>query len=107
MPLSYQRDTPPEPVGLIADRRLCLAGDQKTVVEEGDPRAAFLLVAEGSVIPTIDASALGLSVVGGRIVQGASVGDAPAPATEIPAVSVAPSAPAPKVKAKGKAKGGE
>jgi hypothetical protein len=32
---------------MISHRRLYVTADQKTVVEEGDPRAAFLLVAEG------------------------------------------------------------
>lgn len=101
-----------DPTGLTADRRLYLTADGGRVVEEGDPASAFLLASEGSVIPHAQCQSLGLSVVGGRVVQGASVGDEPA--TEKPAEdpqpivpSVAPSAPAPKPKAKGKAKGGE
>lgn len=72
MPLTYQMDTPPEPVGITADRRLYLAADRQTVVEEGAPECAFLLASQGSVIPTAEAASLKLSVVGGKVVQGAS-----------------------------------
>jgi len=65
------------PQGLVADRRLYLsreggavdgvAGQQ--VVEEGDPRAAFLLATPGVVIPAEDCVRLGLELVDGRIAQ--------------------------------------
>lgn len=44
----------------IAERRLYLAEDEKTVVEEGDPRAAFLLAPEGGEVPEDRAIELGL-----------------------------------------------
>lgn len=37
--------------GVKADRRLYLTADKNEVVEDGDPRAAFLLAAKGSRIP--------------------------------------------------------
>ena len=36
---------------IIADERLYLTADRKTVVREGDPRAASLLVAKGQTVP--------------------------------------------------------
>lgn len=35
-----------------SDKRLYLTVDRERVVEEGDPDAAFLLVAEGGMVPT-------------------------------------------------------
>lgn len=45
-----------------ADRRLYLAADGVTVVEEGDPRKASLLVPVGGTLPMERARALGLIV---------------------------------------------
>jgi hypothetical protein len=68
----------PEAKGLVADRRLFVAAAEPTVVdarpgqlvvEEGDPRAAFLLAAPGSLIPEAQVQALGLELVDGKIVQ--------------------------------------
>lgn len=47
--------------GLIADRRLYLAADNETVVEDGDPRAAFLLSGPGGEIPGPEVERLGLT----------------------------------------------
>lgn len=44
----------------VSDRRLYLTTDGLTVVEEGDPRAAFLLVAVGGAISDADAEKYGL-----------------------------------------------
>jgi hypothetical protein len=52
---------------LRADRRLYLAADQQTVVEDGDPRAAFLLATPGTEISEADAKRLGLSEEEGQV----------------------------------------
>lgn len=62
--------------GIVADRRLYLAADKATVVEDGDPRAAFLLCGVGGEIPAKEAERLGLSVQDGRVALKAQ---APAP----------------------------
>lgn len=54
---------------LTADRRLYLATDGVTVVEESDPRAALLLAGAGCEIPIPDAQRYRLSLVDGRVVQ--------------------------------------
>lgn len=48
------------PAAIIADRRLYLTADRATVVEEGDPRAAFLLVGQGGEIAATEVERLGL-----------------------------------------------
>ncbi len=54
---------------LITDRRLWLTAGRDQVVEDGDPAAAFLLVARpGREIPADVASRLKLRIVRGRIV---------------------------------------
>jgi hypothetical protein len=45
---------------MIATERLYLTGDRSRVVREGDPSAAFLLVAKGCFIPTDVAAKYGL-----------------------------------------------
>lgn len=60
------RDTA-RPTAIIADRRLYLAADRTTVVEEGDRRAAFLLAGQGSEIPAAEVERLGLSLDDGRV----------------------------------------
>ena len=62
-------DQPTKAVGLIADRRLLLTADKLRVVDEDDTSGAFLLAAVGIVIPTAEVKRLGLSLVGGRVVQ--------------------------------------
>lgn len=55
---------------LTADRRLWLTADNETIVEEGDPKAAFLLCGAGQVIPERDAERFGLSSdADGHVVQ--------------------------------------
>lgn len=44
-----------------ADRHLYLTADRSEVVEAGDPRAAFLLAAEGHDVDAAEAERLGLS----------------------------------------------
>lgn len=45
---------------IISDRRLYLTADEKRVVEEGDPEAAFLLVGAGGELPSAVAEQYGL-----------------------------------------------
>jgi hypothetical protein len=45
-----------------SDRRLYLAEDGQTVVEEGDPRAATLLVGEGGELSAEDAKRYGVTL---------------------------------------------
>lgn len=67
-------DQPPKgPAAIVADRRVYLALDERTLVEDGDGSARFLLAAAGSSIPGPDVGRLNLSLVDGRVVQ-----DAPA-----------------------------
>ncbi len=60
------------PASRIADRRLWLTADRATVVEDGDPRAAFLLVGPGGEIAPAEVQRLGLGVVDGRVVTRAA-----------------------------------
>lgn len=46
-----------------ADRRLYHNADRSRIVEEGDPDAAYLLVAEGAELPDAEAKRLGLDAV--------------------------------------------
>ena len=46
---------------MIADRRLYLTADRKTLVEEGDPSAAFLFVKKGDYYDEDEAKRLGLA----------------------------------------------
>jgi hypothetical protein len=59
--------------GLIADRRLYLAADEQTLVDEDDREAKWLLCAEGQTISQERVETLGLSVVDGRVVQARAV----------------------------------
>lgn len=59
------------PRGMFSDRRLYLSADKATVLEEGDSGAAYLLASEGAEISAADVGRLGLSMVDGRVVQGA------------------------------------
>lgn len=45
---------------MVVTERLYLAADKKTVVKEGDKRAAYLLAAKGQEIPNIVAKQYGL-----------------------------------------------
>lgn len=47
-------------MAFVLDRPLYLTEDKKTVVEEGDPRARFVLGVAGSEIPDEQAKELGL-----------------------------------------------
>lgn len=69
-----------------ADRRLYLNGDKSRVVEEGDPEAAFLYLAEGQSAPLAEARGYGL--VEGEDAEPAT--EQPVEA-EVKAVSKAPS----------------
>lgn len=56
------------PAAIIADRRLWLAADRTSVVEDGDARAAFLLAGPGGEILAAEVERLGLAVDDGRVV---------------------------------------
>lgn len=71
-------------VPVVSDRRLLLASDNNTVVEDGDQRGAFLLCGAGGEIPAVEAARLGLNVVDGRVVQGGAE-KAPKKPVEAPA----------------------
>ena len=51
-----------------ADRRLYVTTDRDAVVEEDDPRAGFLLVAEGNPVPAQAVEDYGLTHDGERVV---------------------------------------
>ena len=44
----------------IADRKLWLTSDREQVVEDGDPRSAFLFATEGTEVPDEDVKRYGL-----------------------------------------------
>lgn len=67
------RDAGSSPAALVADRRLWLTADRAAVVEEGDPRAAFLLAGLGGEIHLTEVQRLGLGMVDGRIMALASM----------------------------------
>lgn len=52
------------------DRPLYLTADKKEVVEEGDPRARFVLGVEGSEIPDDQAEELGLVKISTKSPEG-------------------------------------
>ena len=54
---------------ITSDRRLCLAADEKTVVEDGDADARFLLCSAGGEIPPATVKRLGLEVTDGKVAQ--------------------------------------
>jgi hypothetical protein len=58
-----------------SDRRLCLAADDKTMVEADDPRAVKLLCAAGHEISAKHAAELRLMIIDGHVVQHPSIGD--------------------------------
>lgn len=58
--------------GIVSDRRLYLTVDKAEVVEDGDPRAAFLFATPGVEIAAGDVERLGLSAEGGKVVLAAS-----------------------------------
>ena len=45
---------------MFLDRRLWLTADREGVVEDGDPKAAFLLGNEGTEVPDAEAKRLGV-----------------------------------------------
>lgn len=51
-----------------SDRRLYLTSDRSGVVEESDPRSAWLLCAAGRDVGATDVERYGLTVVDGRVV---------------------------------------
>ena len=59
MVLEITKDHEPQDLW-VADRRLWLTADKSKAVEDGDPRAAFLLCTPGRSIPRPQAEALGL-----------------------------------------------
>lgn len=65
---------------IIADRALALTSDKATVVEDGHPKAAYVLVGEGGTIPGEDVKRLGLSIVDGKVRQEKQAAAAPAAA---------------------------
>jgi hypothetical protein len=67
--------------GIIADRDMYLAEDERTVVEKGDAKARFLLAARGSMIEPAVVQRYALSAKGGKV-QAASPKEAAAKAKE-------------------------
>jgi len=51
-----------------ADRRLCLDASKNVVVEESDPRAAYLLVGAGCELLVSEAERLRIKQVNGKLV---------------------------------------
>lgn len=69
---------------LRADRRLYVTADRSDVVEEGDVRGAYLLVAPGRNIGESDVAKYRLSVKGGKVVV-PEAKQAPAPENKMAA----------------------
>ena len=67
MALSWAREE--KPIGMIADRSLYLDKSEQVVVEEGDPRSAYLLISKGREIPPYEIDRLGLLEIDGRVYQ--------------------------------------
>lgn len=77
-----------------AQKRLYLTADRQRAVEEGDPAASYLLVAEGGEIPDAEADRLGLT--GKTKPAGRATGEVPsteADPVETEAKAVEPKAP--------------
>jgi hypothetical protein len=62
MPLYYQRlhEKAKDEAMYVSDRRLYVTADRECLVEEGDPKARFLLVAEGGELSMEEARRYGL-----------------------------------------------
>jgi hypothetical protein len=70
MGFKIEQDASQAPNGAITtDRRLFIAEDQKTLVEEGDVRARTQLAAPGHLIAAKDVERLGLALEAGRVIQ--------------------------------------
>lgn len=82
--------------GITSDRRLYVADDDQTVVEEGDRKARFLLCAAGNDIPADTVKRLGLSVEDGRVVYPGTARGKKTPDAES---APAPGSPAPQAEA--------
>lgn len=67
----------------VADRNLYHNADRSKVLEEGDPDAAFLAIAEGQEVPDAEAKRLGLDKVETKQVKGPPE-DKGAPSTTAP-----------------------
>lgn len=80
--LEIIRPKPPEPVGLVSDRRLCQTGDLSEIVEEGDARSAFLFATPGRVIPHDVCAKYGLTQVDGKIVLASGYGASAVPVSQ-------------------------
>lgn len=78
-----------------ADRRLYVTADRGEIVEEGDPRSAWLLVAEGRDIGPSDVERYGLRMEDGRVTWDA------APAAKMAEAPEDKQMPAPENKAAG------
>jgi len=77
------------PPAFVADRRLYLTADRSRIVEEGDPAAAFLLVAAGRDVPVADAARYGLTLDAQGVVEVRSAAP-PSPQPELPATPSTP-----------------
>lgn len=62
-------------MSFVADRRLWLTADQESVVEDGDPAAAFLFVSEGDEVSAEDVERFGLKRAAKAAKQAAQVED--------------------------------
>jgi hypothetical protein len=54
---------------ITADRRLYVTADEKTLVEDGDSSARYLLAAPGHQISSADVAHLSLVVEDGKVIQ--------------------------------------
>lgn len=68
---------------LTADRRLYVTADRSEIVEESDPRGAFLLVAEGLNIGEGDVAKYSLRMVDGKVAWPAATKQVPEPADKM------------------------
>jgi hypothetical protein len=83
-----------KPVGMIADRTLCLDKTASRLVPEGSVESAFQLVNAGREIPEDEVARLGLVVVDGCVEQPHAQADGDSgPAAEEPASEPEPESP--------------
>lgn len=84
--------TQDKPIGIQSDRALYLKADKWTVVEQGDPAAAYGLVQAGGLISAEDVNRLHLSVSGGKVKQASRAEAYKAAGMEAPLPAEAPTA---------------
>lgn len=90
--MALEITTTDQPLGIQSDRALYMKADKWTVVEQGDPEAAYGLVQAGGMISAEDVVRLHLSVSGGKVKQASRAEAYKAAGMDAPPPAEAPTA---------------